>query len=116
MASAPQFSRVSHARQTLIRLCQLTNYGHIQDLEVRDREPVFPAPACIVSLDIKLDSDEWVRPAPTIPDFSLSAEVVRLMELLDRIQNGKISKIEVRAGIPRRAVWEKRLESEEVSA
>jgi hypothetical protein len=115
MARAPQLSQVSPARQRLIRLCQSTNYGHIQELEIRDGEPMFPAPACIVSLDIKLDSEEWVRPAVTLPDFALSSEVVRLIALLDKMQDGKISKIEVRAGIPRRVTWERRVENAEVS-
>jgi len=36
----------------------------------------------------------------------LCAEIVRLMALLDKINNGKISKLEIRAGIPRRIILE----------
>jgi hypothetical protein len=61
-----------------------------------------------VLADIKLDSEQRLRPEADQPDFVLCIEVVRLMALLDKIQNGKISKLEVRAGIPRRVVWENR--------
>jgi hypothetical protein len=59
-------------------------------------------------VDVKLDSAQRPRPEAAQPDFVLSTEVVRLMALLDRIHNGKISKLEIRAGIPRRVVWENR--------
>ena len=47
---------------------------------------MFPAPACIVSLDIKLDSEELVHPAVAVSDFSLSSEIVWLIALLDKMQ------------------------------
>jgi hypothetical protein len=108
MPRALQFSHISPARQTLLRLCQSTNYGHIQDLQVRDRQPVLPDPHCIVCVDIKLDSVETPRPEVASADFVLCAEVGRLMALLDRIQDGKIARLEVRAGIPRRIIFERR--------
>jgi hypothetical protein len=63
-----------------------------------------------VLVDVKLDSEQRSRQQSDQSDFVLSAEVIRLMVLLDMIQNGMISKLEVRAGIPRRAIWEKRTE------
>ena len=84
------------------------NYGHIQDLAIRDRQPVLPDPQCVVFLDIKLDSAEIPRPEVIEADFELCAEVGRLMTLLDSIQDGKIARLEVRAGIPRRIIFERR--------
>ena len=101
----PRFSQLSASRKALVRLCQSTNYGHIRDLAVRDREPVL-SEKCLVFVDFKLDSEERPRPEAAEPDFLLCAEIVRLMALLDKINNGKISKLEIRAGIPRRIILE----------
>jgi hypothetical protein len=84
------------------------NYGGINNLPVRDREPVLSDPQCVVLVDVKLNSEEHTSQEADQSDFVLSTEVVRLMALLDKIQNGRISKLEVRAGIPRRVVWENR--------
>jgi hypothetical protein len=109
MPSEPRFSNLSALRQGLARLCQSTNYGEINNLPVCDREPVLSDPQCVVLVDVKLDSEERPRQETDQSDFLLSAEVVRLMALLDKIQNGRISKLEIRAGIPRRVVWENRV-------
>jgi hypothetical protein len=103
--SAMSFLRLSQSRQMLVRLCQTVNYGQIHDLSVRDHEPILsPAPAVFV--DVRLDAEEQPREEISTADFVLGAEVTRLMALLDKIENGKITKIEVRAGLPRRATLE----------
>lgn len=105
MKPPPRFSQLSEPRQRLIRSCQAANFGFIQNLLIRDREPVFdPAPQ--VYLDIKLDAEEWSREELGSADFTVCEEAVRLFALLDRIQGGKICKLEVRAGIPRRVLAE----------
>jgi hypothetical protein len=58
-------------------------------------------------VDVRLDSDERPREELAAADFALSAELCRLMSLLDEVRNGRISKVEVRAGIPRRITFEK---------
>jgi hypothetical protein len=104
--SATSFLRLSEPRQVLVRLCQTMNFGQIHDLSVRDREPVLKSPAPAVFVDIRLDAEERPREEISSADFTLRAEVTRLMALLDKIENGKISKIEVRAGLPRRVTLE----------
>jgi hypothetical protein len=110
MSREPLFSQLPAPRQDLVRLCQSTNYGEVINVAVRDREPILYDPQCIVLVDVKLDSEQRSRQQSDQSDFVLSAEVVRLMVLLDMIQNGIISKLEVRAGIPRRVIWERRTE------
>jgi hypothetical protein len=100
MSREPRFSNLSAPRQDLLRFCQSINYGDINNFVVRDHEPVPPDPECVVLVDVKLDSEKRPRPEADQADFVLSIEVVRLMVLLDKIQNGKVSKLEVRAGIP----------------
>src|SRR5260370_9529065 len=101
--SQGRFSELSLPRQTLIRLCQTINYGYIEDLAVRDREPIYvPSPGVLV--DVKLDHDEAPRPEGALVDFEVAGEVRRLLLRLDEVKDGRIDKIEVRGGLPRRVV------------
>jgi len=101
---ALRLSDLSTPRQRLVRLCQTTNYGHIQRLDVKDSEPIF-ASEPLVSVEVKLDVDEVARREVELVDFALPDEMCRLMARLDEIQNGVIERIEVRAGVPRRIVF-----------
>ena len=96
------FSQLSPKRQTVIRLCQSINYGHIQNLKVEDQEPVLEGTSVVATTDIRLDADDPGRGDLEVDDFVLREEVTRLIALFDRIQNATISKIEVRAGLPHR--------------
>jgi hypothetical protein len=109
MVSPRRFSQLSSPRKVLVRLFRSINYGHLHDLSVRDREPVLGSPSTVVLLDLKLDAEERPRDELGVDDFELCAEVERLMSVLDRVRHGKITNIEVRAGIPRRIVLEKLL-------
>jgi len=82
---------------------------------VENREPVLATSPAVVLSDQKLDAGEEPRSEAALNDFAFSAELVRLMSLFDRIEDGKIAKIEIRAGIPRRITVE-RLVSECLSS
>ena len=104
----PMLSELSTPRQALVRLCQSIDYGQILDLQIRDSEPQFnPAPT--VLLDIKLDAGGVGRPESQLSDFALCDEVCRLLGRIDKLQNGDVQRIEVRAGIPRRILIEAKL-------
>jgi len=103
----PRFTQLSAPRRALIRLCQAANYGQIHHVEIRDGEPVISPPPLVLA-DIKLDSDEDRRTELDLTDFVLPDEVCRLMDRLDQLKNARIERIEVRAGIPRRIVFEYR--------
>ena len=100
-----RLSELSPARRALVRILQTVNYGELQNIRVRNGDPIFDCPAVIV-FDTKLDKDEGPRPEIGLPDFALNAEVSRLMSQLDGLKNGIIQRLEVRAGIPRRLVFE----------
>jgi len=102
-----RFSDLSPARQALVRLCQAINHGNIENLEVKNSEPVFD-PWPVTVRDVKLDSDEGPRPEISLADFVVSDEVVRMMSLLDEMMCGTIRYVEVRAGVPRRILLESR--------
>jgi len=108
MAALQRFTQLSAPRQALVRLFQSVNFGHILNVAIENGDPVFhPEPS--VMLDVKLDADEGERQESDLPDFALRDEVRRLMARLDQLKNGRIERIEVRSGIPRRVVIERRL-------
>jgi len=103
-----RLSQLPPSRQLLVRLCQTINYGSIYRLEIRDSEPAFdPQPRVLVEL--KLDAEELKRPEVGLMDFKLRDEVWRLMDQFDELRNGVVERIEVRAGIPYRVLFEARL-------
>jgi hypothetical protein len=99
------FSELSPSWQALVRLCQSINHGHIEALHVVDGEPTF-TPTPTVFVDVKLDQDEGPRPEVRLSDFELCHEVRRLLRRIEGIQNGRVARLEVRGGVPRRAVFE----------
>jgi hypothetical protein len=57
-------------------------------------------------VEMKLNTDDGARPELNLADFDLSDEVCRLLRRFDKIKDGKIAELEVRAGIPRRGFVE----------
>jgi hypothetical protein len=108
MPSVQRFSQLSPERQALVRILQAVNFGEIRDVHIRDGNPISDD-ASVVLLDAKLDTEENPRSELHLGDFELRAEVGRLMSRLDELKDGTIRRLEVRAGIPRRLVFESRL-------
>jgi hypothetical protein len=100
-----RFSQISPQRQVLVRLCQLINFGEVRDLDVRNREPVLGS-SVVVLADVRLDADEAMRCEARLSDFTLCQELRRLLAQLDGIEHGRITRIEIRAGLPRRMLFE----------
>jgi hypothetical protein len=109
MPEARRFSELSSARQALVRILQAVNFGELEGIQVQNADPILDATSVVI-LDAKLDKEESPRPEIDLADFALSAEVLRLMGWLDDLKNGTIKRLEVRAGIPRRLVFESRLQ------
>jgi hypothetical protein len=98
-----RLSQLPAASQALVRLFQSINFGSIAQLEVRESLPIFcPAPRVLV--EVRLDAPSETRPETDLGDFELRGEVVRLLEQIDQLKDGTINRIDIRHGIPRRAV------------
>ena len=105
MPPARRFSQLSQPKRVLVRLCQSINYGYIEELWIAAGDPTFnPAPRVLV--DVKLDKEEGPRQEGELPDFELCYELQRLMNQLDRIGIGKVARLEIHSGVPRRALIE----------
>jgi hypothetical protein len=59
-----------------------------------------------VLVDVKLDQDEGRRPEVELRDFELCRELRRLMSRIDAIKDGKVARLEIRGGVPRRVIFE----------
>ena len=82
------------------------NFGYLENLLIRNQDPVLAETPPSILVDIKLDADLAATPLREPADFELCAEFCRLMSLLDEIVNGRISRIEVRSGVPRKVLCE----------
>ena len=103
-----RFAQLSATRQALVRLCQSINFGEIRGLLVQDSEPMFnPSPAVLI--DLLLEVEQEARQEIELSDFVLCDEVCRFLDRLYRLKNVRIERIEVRAGTPRRILYEQRL-------
>ena len=85
MPRASRFSELSPAGQTVLRPFQSINYGYREDLLIGGGDLVLSAES-VVLIDLKLDTERDSRPERDELGFLP-------MELLDRIQEGKISRI-----------------------
>ncbi|MBM3749335.1 MAG: hypothetical protein FJW34_26545 [Acidobacteria bacterium] len=108
MAPATHFSHLSGPRQALLRLFQAVNFGYVEGLEIRGGEPVFSPPP-VVFVELKLDADDSPRQEASLAEFAVRAEVVRLMDALERLGDGTVERIDIRYGIPRRVLIERGL-------
>ena len=90
---------LSPARKRLLELLQATNFGTVENLIVRDGEPVVVDPAPRVVRSIKLGAENGPRPEFVLADFVLREPVVEMFEHLSRIGNGTVA-IQVRHGLP----------------
>jgi hypothetical protein len=108
MRTGTRFSQLSASQRTLVRVLQSINFGSIELLVVRCGEPVF-SPEPTVLIEVKLDSEPEPRPESDIADFELRAEIIRLLAQIELLGDGSIERIEVRHGIPWRAVIERPL-------
>jgi hypothetical protein len=88
----------SIARQKLVALISAVHFGRVLDLYVRDHEPLLDNPAPKVIRTIKLAGISQPRPATaTVP---MKREIADLLDLLDRMGDGLIARIEVAHGVP----------------
>ncbi len=96
---------LSAPRRRLLEAMQRLNFGRIEDLEIRNGDPVFnPAPRIVQ--DIKLGGENGPRPELGAADFVLKNQVAEFFDHLSRLGNGSVETIEVKHGLPFKLVIE----------
>jgi hypothetical protein len=91
------------ARRRLLEICQQVNFGRIEGLPFRDRQPLFVPPPRIVR-EIKFGAENGPRPELDAGDFVLKQQVVELFRFLDEVRDGVIDVLEVKHGLPFRVI------------
>jgi hypothetical protein len=108
MTPTLKFSQLSPSRRTLIRIIQSLNYGSILNLRVVNGEVNFDLPPEVL-VDIRLDEEVGARAELELGDFTLCAEVCRLLAQIEVLKNGTIEKVVVHGGLPRRVTFRRPL-------
>jgi hypothetical protein len=103
MTPPAKFSQLSSSKHTLIRIMQRLNYGSILNLKIAKGELSFDSQPDVL-IDVRLDEEVGPRAELSLNDFELCAEMRRLFDQIDTLQNGTIEKIVVHGGIPRRVI------------
>lgn len=99
MLLAKAKSELSAPRAVLIELMQRVNFGRIEDLTIRDGEPL-PDPPPRVVRDVKLGGENGPRLESDLDDFALKSQVLDLFARFDSLGNGAIRCLEVKHGLP----------------
>lgn len=99
MSNVRTLSSLSPHWRRLIALMQAINFGRIENLHIRNSEPVFdPAPRIV--REVKFGSENGPRRELDCADFVLKTQVVELFEELHRIQNGVVECLSIKHGLP----------------
>ena len=96
-------SSLSPERRRLIRDMQRINFGRIDSLVIRNREPVL-APITRKQFEIKFGGENGPRPELAASDFVLKQQVVELFGFFDQMANGVIDVLEIKHGLPFRVI------------
>lgn len=102
---SPTKASLSLARSRLVEWMQRINFGRIEQLVIRDGEPVFDPPPQVLR-EFRPGGDNTSRPESRLDDFELKREVLELLDHLDLLGNATIQLIEVKHGLPFKALVE----------
>lgn len=98
-------SSISNPRQHFVQLMQKVNFGRIENLVIKDGQPVL-SPSPRVVREVKFGGENGPRPEASIEDFALKAQVVELLHYMDELQDGVIGVLEIKHGLPFRMAVE----------
>jgi hypothetical protein len=84
--------------QRLVRLMQKLHFGEVLDLEIRSGQPDFTNPPRLMEA-ISLGCESGPHAEVANDDFQLKNSVVKLLETLERVGEGRVT-IRVRHGLP----------------
>jgi hypothetical protein len=95
----PCVSDLSPARKRLHALVTGIGFGRIENLPIRNREPVLDPPPRILRT-IKLDAPPRTESDPDKMSRSLKRQFVEMFLQVDRLSDGTVLSIEIQNGLP----------------
>lgn len=91
-------SVLSKSQSRLVEILQRLNYGRVEELHVRNGEPVFdPAPRIIQKL--KMGGENGPRPESALQDFLLKHQTIEMLQAIADLGEGTILAIECKNGL-----------------
>lgn len=99
----PALSELNRERRLLVTAMQKSPFSRIENLQIRDGNPVF-GPATRWTSETKLGSSDPARREAGLADFALKREHVELFGQFDMIGSGEILALDIRAGLPFRII------------
>lgn len=90
---------LSASQKQLVELMQSLNFGRIEQLPVRDGEPVLDSPPRVVR-EFKFGGENGPRPELAAGDFLLKGQVVDLFRHFAQLGTVTIEVLEVKNGLP----------------
>jgi len=100
-----QKSSLPEPRRRIVELMQKVNFGRIENLVVRNGQPVL-SPSPRIVREVKFGGENGPRPEASIEDFALKAQVVELFRYMDELHDGVIGVLEIKHGLPFRMAVE----------
>jgi hypothetical protein len=99
MMRPTQKSALTPAEAQLVEIMQRLDFGTIEGLIVHGGQPVLePRPRVI--RDLKFGTRTGARPEAGLVDFALKSSVTDLITALHSLGNVRVSRLEVRHGLP----------------
>ena len=93
------FQRLSPARKRLVRIWQGSGFCTIENLIIRNCEPVLdPLPRIIDQY--RFPGENGPCAEATLADFALPAQMREFFSCLDRLKDGTVLRLEVQHGLP----------------
>jgi hypothetical protein len=103
MVVATTKAQLTTSRKRLVEVMQALNFGIVHGLVVCDAEPVLePLPHCV--REFRFPGENGARAELGSEDFLLKTQVVQLFELFDEVRDGTFERVEVRHGLPFKAL------------
>ncbi len=105
MASVVTKAALSPARARLVEVMQRLNFGRVEQLVIREGEPVLDPPPRVVR-EVKFCAENGPHPEAGKDAFTLKAQVCELFAQMEAMGNGVIGCIEIKHGLPFRMIVE----------
>ena len=87
------------ARQRLLRLLQEVEFGRIENLVLRDGEPLLEMQPRVVRT-ITFAATGSRNRSRRVEEFELKQQMVEMFRQFDRIGNGVVARIDIKHGLP----------------
>jgi len=90
---------LSQAQRSLVDLMHLHQFGRIENMPVRDGEPIFNSDVKVVRV-ARLGGGSDAAQVTRAIEFELKRQVRDLFEELERLREGTVIRLEFRHGLP----------------